>query len=110
MWLATLRNLPYFSIADTAFKYGAARQGDGEICGLAICPGGDTRCRYGEHECQFRQELMFMFFILANEEGANSPVDYLPLRSGLVSTAREEMIWVRTAPISFLVNRLVPTS
>jgi len=53
---------------------------------------------------------MFMFFILANEEGANSPVDYLPLRSGLVSTAREEMIWVRTAPISFLVNRLALAS
>ena len=47
-----------------------------------------------------------MFFILTNEEGANSPVDYLPLRSGRVSAVREEMILVRIAPISFLVNRL----
>ena len=78
----------------------------GRICGLAICPGGDTRCRYGEHEYQFRKEMMFRFFIWANEEGANSPVDYLPLRSGRVSAVREEMILVRIAPISFLVNRL----
>ncbi len=105
MWLATLRNLPIFLPA--IWKL---RLSPGENCAFAICPGGDTRCRYGEHECQFRQEVMFMFFILANEEGANSPVDYLPLRSGLVSTAREEMIWVRTAPISFLVNRLALAS
>ena len=78
----------------------------GRICGLAICPGGDTRCRYGEHEYQFRTEMMFRFFIWASEEGANSPVDYLPLRSGRVSAVREEMILVRIAPISFLVNRI----
>ena len=91
-------------------RFGSLGGRRGKNCAFAICPGGDTRCRYGEHECQFRQEVMFMFFILANEEGANSPVDYLPLRSGLVSTAREEMIWVRTAPISFLVNRLALAS
>ena len=33
-------------------------------------------------------------------------MDYLPLRSGRVSAVREEMILVRIAPISFLVNRL----
>ena len=91
-------------------RFGSLGGRRGKNCAFAICPGGDTRCRYGEHECQFRQEVMFMFFILANEEGANSPVDYLPLRSGLVSTAREEIIWVRTAPISFLVNRLALAS
>ena len=110
MWLATLRNLPYFSIADTAFECGAVRRAMGKYVVLRFAREVDTRCRYGEREYQLRQEVMFMFFILANEEGANSPVDYLPLRSGLVSTAREEMIWVRTAPISFLVNRLALAS
>ena len=82
----------------------------GKYVVLRFARGVDTRCRYGEREYQFLQEVVFMFFMLANEEGANSPVDYLPLRSGLVSTAREEMIWVRTAPISFLVNRLALAS
>ena len=30
MWLATLRNLPYFSIADTAFEFGAVRRAMGK--------------------------------------------------------------------------------
>jgi len=30
MWLATLRNLPYFSIADMAFSVGSARRGMGK--------------------------------------------------------------------------------
>ena len=59
--------------------------GDGEICGLAICPGERYRCRDGECCYSFRQEVIVVFFISANKEGANSPVDYLPLRSGQVS-------------------------
>ena len=82
----------------------------GKYVVLRFARGVDTRCRYGEREYQFLQEVMFMFFMLANEEGANSPVDYLPLRSGRVSATREEMKAVRTAPISFLVNRLAPMS
>ena len=85
MWLATLRNLPYFSIADTAFECGAVRRAMGKYVVLRFAREVDTRCRYGEREYQLRQEVMFMFFMLANEEGANSPVDYLPLRSGQVS-------------------------
>ena len=59
--------------------------GDGEICGLAIRPGERYRCRDGECCYSFRQEVIVVFFISANKEGANSPVDYLPLRSGQVS-------------------------
>jgi len=42
MWLATLRNLPYFSIADMAFSVGAARRAMGKYVVLRFARARDT--------------------------------------------------------------------
>jgi hypothetical protein len=80
--------------------------GDGRICGLAICP--ERKMSDAVMECVniVPPGMLFASTYRQMKIWHNSPGDCLQYFHGRHRPIREEMKAGRTAPISFLVNRL----